>query len=599
MRRRPALKPDTFPFLAVLLCAMGSLILILLELDRRARSAAHERAAAAWHKAHEEKSRDQERRRQEEEERLQQILARHQDESRQLVSASQKLSQEEKQVRKKIDGLSRSLAAAEGEVVSLKRQREALDARTSGTLREIEERERQTKESSRKLDAMQTQRQRLSRELRMMEEALARLKKQKQNAGDRWSVVAYVGKRGLNRRPFYVECADERVIFHPDGKALSGFEASPRAVCEEVERRQRERAAEKGGKPEEPYWLILVRPRGIVTYYAFVRAVKSLDLNYGYEFIDSDWDLAFPEQVDAPAPVEVGMPLPNPKPLPVPGGGGPPRGSGSRGSGFPAVSLAAPSAGGRGTGAGSPPSGGRGVGSVSVQALPDGVGPPAAVGPVGQPARPQAGREGKATPENQQPPRGEEAAGDGKDDGVEGQTKAAAGPTFPEASTPRGGEAGGEGKGDGGKGQTKAAPGPTSPEGSTPPDGPAPAGSSGSGRGNSTDGKGQEPLRPGSPFGPTEWVLIVDCLPEGVRLSPSQVTIPLEQLGREKGTEATLYRTVAQLVTLRKAAERPGDPPVKMSIRFHVYRDGLRTYHQAYPILAPIRIEKKAVLAGD
>ena len=36
-RRRHTLQVSTFPFLAVLLCAMGSLILMLLVLDRRAR----------------------------------------------------------------------------------------------------------------------------------------------------------------------------------------------------------------------------------------------------------------------------------------------------------------------------------------------------------------------------------------------------------------------------------------------------------------------------------------------------------------------------------------------------------------------------------
>ena len=38
-RRRQTLHVSTFPFLAVLLCAMGSLILVLLVMDRRARLA--------------------------------------------------------------------------------------------------------------------------------------------------------------------------------------------------------------------------------------------------------------------------------------------------------------------------------------------------------------------------------------------------------------------------------------------------------------------------------------------------------------------------------------------------------------------------------
>src|SRR5437588_1656033 len=36
-RARRKLQPNTFPFMAVLLCAMGSLILLLLILDRRAK----------------------------------------------------------------------------------------------------------------------------------------------------------------------------------------------------------------------------------------------------------------------------------------------------------------------------------------------------------------------------------------------------------------------------------------------------------------------------------------------------------------------------------------------------------------------------------
>src|ERR1700756_2729044 len=48
MRRRHHLQVNTFPFLAVLLCAMGSLILVLLVMDRRSKRAA---AARAWEQA--------------------------------------------------------------------------------------------------------------------------------------------------------------------------------------------------------------------------------------------------------------------------------------------------------------------------------------------------------------------------------------------------------------------------------------------------------------------------------------------------------------------------------------------------------------------
>ena len=44
--RRQKLEVSTFPFLAVLLCAMGSLMLVLLVVDRKAKQAALAKALA-------------------------------------------------------------------------------------------------------------------------------------------------------------------------------------------------------------------------------------------------------------------------------------------------------------------------------------------------------------------------------------------------------------------------------------------------------------------------------------------------------------------------------------------------------------------------
>src|SRR5436309_11541916 len=46
-RRRQKLEVSTFPFLAVLLCAMGSLILLMLVIDRRARVVARAKTLKA------------------------------------------------------------------------------------------------------------------------------------------------------------------------------------------------------------------------------------------------------------------------------------------------------------------------------------------------------------------------------------------------------------------------------------------------------------------------------------------------------------------------------------------------------------------------
>src|SRR5439155_4958380 len=53
-RRRQVLQVSTFPFLAVLLCAMGSLILLLLVIDRRAKAVARAKALQALARVSEE-----------------------------------------------------------------------------------------------------------------------------------------------------------------------------------------------------------------------------------------------------------------------------------------------------------------------------------------------------------------------------------------------------------------------------------------------------------------------------------------------------------------------------------------------------------------
>src|SRR5438128_2263659 len=50
-QRRQQLQVSTFPFLAVLLCAMGSLILLLLVIDRRAKFVARVKAMRAVEQA--------------------------------------------------------------------------------------------------------------------------------------------------------------------------------------------------------------------------------------------------------------------------------------------------------------------------------------------------------------------------------------------------------------------------------------------------------------------------------------------------------------------------------------------------------------------
>jgi hypothetical protein len=309
MRRpRRRLEVSTFPFLAVLLCAMGSLILLLLVLDRRAKMAARVRAeqsaraaleergataraaAEAAARRAEERAADRERRRE----------AQHE----QLARAADEVAAQLKAVE------GRKSTAARGSAAQAQRWRELLEVLGSRR-EELAKAERETaaqraaageandlNESARKEAA------RLSAQLRGLEVVLDELKAARKRDAQTYSLMPYRGKRGDGRRPLYLECAADGLVFHPDRKTLSGI-ATPQEVCNEVEarvERQRASVVAHGGQPEKrAYLLMLVRPDGIATYYSALGALKGKEIDFGYEFIDADWALDFPDGDAAPA----------------------------------------------------------------------------------------------------------------------------------------------------------------------------------------------------------------------------------------------------------------------------------------------------------
>lgn len=106
-------------------------------------------------------------------------------------------------------------------------------------------------------------------------------------------------------------------------------------------------------------------------------------------------------------------------------------------------------------------------------------------------------------------------------------------------------------------------------------------------------------LRPAARYGDGEWVLVVDCTARGVRLSPSQVSISLQELARGRGGDALLARTVANMLERRRAMQDPAAPPFRPQIRFVIHKDGLRSFHAALPPLEGIRVPKSTVMLDE
>jgi hypothetical protein len=304
-RRRHTLQVSTFPFLAVLLCAMGSLILLLLVIDRRAKVVMRAKALAAVRQMEADEAKES---------------AAHAAEWEQRRRAlHDQLQQQKQELEAQSAALKRQVADAANELKAEQAQGPGLESRLQAekenTLREENMLAALARDASQKKEQSQAasaELARLSGELVKLEQTLEDLKALRKRQQQTYSLVPYRGHRGDNRQPIYVECAAASIIFHPDRLTIPTSDSSGSAVLQEVERRvNRQPSTNSESTPKDaPYLLLLVRPDGIVTYYRALAALRNLKIDFGYEFVEADWVLDFSQDqkatqswmVDGPAP---------------------------------------------------------------------------------------------------------------------------------------------------------------------------------------------------------------------------------------------------------------------------------------------------------
>jgi hypothetical protein len=188
----------------------------------------------------------------------------------------------------------------------------------------------------RDVQSMDAERDVLARERDALKAALTK-------AGQRsgYAVLPYKGPTGTWQRPIILECTAAGAKLQPDGPSFTALELSPlihRRSSPLVQAIARElihiRSSDTpDGAPAVPYLVFLVRPDGIRAYYEARTCLESLGIAFGYELIDQDRVVNFPDfddltTWDGTIPLE--MPLeaaPRPKSSlalrsPANGGGG-------------------------------------------------------------------------------------------------------------------------------------------------------------------------------------------------------------------------------------------------------------------------------------
>jgi hypothetical protein len=102
------------------------------------------------------------------------------------------------------------------------------------------------------------------------------------------------------------------VFLQPEGIRLAPGDfdgppgpGNPLASALRAAREQMARTVPNPGDPaSQPYPLLLVRPSGVMAYYAAREAISSWGNEFGYQLIEDDWTIAYPPPDPAIAEAE-------------------------------------------------------------------------------------------------------------------------------------------------------------------------------------------------------------------------------------------------------------------------------------------------------
>ncbi|MEI6659294.1 MAG: hypothetical protein WCO76_12255 [Planctomycetota bacterium] len=274
-----------FPFLAVLLCTMGSLLVVLVIFSRSAKLAgiaAAEKAREAAAAAVAGERQELELAREELGWRIDHVRSMRDRTADDLAKARMQLAGTEENARQladELDALARVVEALESEAAQADDQ----------TILELE------------------------RKLAEARKAYDEAKEKLAEKPPAYAVVPYEGANGTHRRPLYIECCIDGVFLQPEGIRFgpADFEGPPgpgnplasalRAAREHIAKNP----GESGDPNVQPYPLLIVRPSGVMAYYAARESIQSWGSEFGYQFVDEDWTLTYPPRDTALADAEM------------------------------------------------------------------------------------------------------------------------------------------------------------------------------------------------------------------------------------------------------------------------------------------------------
>lgn len=294
-RRRKPLSPSLFPFLAVLVCTLGTLILLLALVAQNAADAAVAQSNAAAEAELAKQAAAPELPQKPRPPHKPELPQKKEPISITAAAAVNLIEEEEYRLAKFV-----SFRDAQTAEVELKRDQIAhveahIEKITSELKRLSSEVENavnpddldQVTEAD--LAAIQTQ-------IEAEERSIEKIKTDGQSQRPRVVIVPHKGPNGTDRRPVYLECRKDELVIWPEKStisieqlALSKPSANPVEAALRVIRNE---ALQSYGDSAAPYPLLVVRPDGIETYGAARSAMMDYDDQFGYELVPAEVELA-------------------------------------------------------------------------------------------------------------------------------------------------------------------------------------------------------------------------------------------------------------------------------------------------------------------
>ena len=294
-----------FPFMAVLICTTGALIMLLVVMVQQARVSAAQPVAntsVAPPVVDNSAALAQLRQNAEVEAENQRRLALHEEQ----MALAERNRQEIEDYKWQTSML---LESYEKTVEDLADQRLALSHLESHT-RELSDKASEMQaeadliaatnnEKLTKKDGQQEQLAVLSSKIENAKTEIEEAKRAVTNRPTKYALVPYEGPNSTTRPPIYIECQGDRVVLQPENIVLTEEDFEPPLSIENplavALRAKREFMLKQGLLPEnaEPYPLLVIRPRAAASQAAARVAMKAWESEFGYELVEAEVELDY------------------------------------------------------------------------------------------------------------------------------------------------------------------------------------------------------------------------------------------------------------------------------------------------------------------